>query len=218
MKARILGAVAVITLASSCLWDVNEDGRIVVACLGDSNTAPFVGFWCESVAAEHPDITFVNYAVPGARAIGGENDGRAQLARAVAGEKGPAPDFVVLAFLTNDIGGVGAISAEEAVGRVEALVDEAGALGIPAFVATVPPRFLSRPEGSGTCAPNPGATPIIEAANVLLRERISPDWLIDFDSGFTCPEDYHLDGVHISVAGQEKRAARAAEILFAVPE
>jgi lysophospholipase L1-like esterase len=216
------GFAALALAASSCLWDVNEDDTLVVACLGDSNTSwPWFGGYCESVAAEHPDVVVLNYAVPGSRAIGGAFDGLAQIEWAATGDpaagKLPA-DVVVLAFGTNDIGHDGAITAEEMADRIDALKAAATALGMPAYVASIPPRFLGRATDASPCTPNPAATPVIEAANALIRRRTWPRWLVDFHSGFTCPAHFAVDGVHFNQAGQDLRAARVDELLFSQPE
>jgi lysophospholipase L1-like esterase len=203
-------------LLAGCVWDVNGDGQVVVACLGDSNSAFPFGMYCEQLAVQYPEIVFVSYAVPGSRAIGGTDDGLSQIAEAAAGVNGPPADVVLLAFGTNDIGG-GGVSATEVADRIDTLNAAAADAGMPALVATLPPRFLSRADGSTTCTPNAVATPIIEATNALLRERIDPTWLVDFDSGFVCPTHFFPDGVHMSAAGVELRAERAAEAIFYVP-
>jgi lysophospholipase L1-like esterase len=202
---------------TGCVWDVNGDGQIVIGCLGDSNSAFPFGMYCEQLAAEHPDLVFVSYAIPGTRAIGGPNDGLVQIAAAAAGVNGPPADIVLLAFGTNDIGGNGAISAEEMADRIDTLKAAAAAEGMPQFVATIPPRFDARLESATTCTENVLSTPVIEAANALIRERTDPSWLVDFDSGFTCPADIFPDGVHMSAAGVEKRADRFEERIFFVP-
>jgi lysophospholipase L1-like esterase len=219
---RLGMAVAVVGLASSsCIWDVNKDGTIVIACLGDSNTSyPFFGNYCEQIAAAHPNIKLINYAVPGAKAVGGTNDGAAQIAAADVGDPAngkPPADFVVLAFGTNDIGGNGAITATEMADRIDTLKAAASAAGMVPFVASIPPRFVARALETDPCTPNPGASPVIAAADVLIQQRIDPLWFIDFYTGVTCPAHFYTDGVHINQAGQDLRAARTAERLFYVP-
>lgn len=222
IRHRIGLVLAVVMLgSSSCIWDVNQDGTIVIACLGDSNTSyPFVGSYCETIAAAHPTITILNYAVAGTTAGGGPPDGGVyQVARAKAGDpaKGKPPaDIVVLAFGTNDISGNGAITASEMADRIDTLKSAAAALGMPAFVASIPPRYLARAQGA-PCVPNPASTPVINAANALIQQRADPLWFIDFHTGFSCLAHFALDGVHINAAGQALRAERMAERLFYVP-
>ena len=201
---------------AGCVWDVNGDGQVVVACLGDSNSAFPFGMYCEQLAVQYPDVVFVSYAVPGSRAIGGTDDGLSQIAEAAAGANGPPADVVLLAFGTNDIGG-GGISASEVADRIDTLVTAAADAGMPALVATIPPRFVARAEGDTVCTPNASATPVIEATNALIRERTEPLWLVDFDSGFVCPTHFFPDGVHMSAAGVELRTERAAAAIFRVP-
>jgi lysophospholipase L1-like esterase len=213
-------ALAVITLgSSSCIWDVNQDGTIVIACLGDSNTWPFSGH-CESIAAANPGLSILNYAVPGTSAGGGPPDGGVyQIARAKAGDpaNGKLPaDIVVLAFGTHDIGGNGSISPMVMADRIDVLKAAAAELGMPAFVASIPPRVNRRDEGA-PCVANPGATPVINAANYLIQQRTAPLWFIDYHTGFSCPAHFISDGVHINAAGGALRAERMAERLFYVP-
>jgi lysophospholipase L1-like esterase len=215
-------AVAVAGLASSsCIWDVDKNGTIVIACLGDSNTSyPFVGYWCEPLAAKYPSLRFINYAVPGAKAIGGANDGIAQIALADAGDPAngkPPADFVILAFGTNDIGGNGAITATEMADRIDTLKAAASAAGMVPFVASIPPRFNARAQETDPCTPNALSQPVIDAANPRIQSRIDPLWFIDFHTGVTCPEQYGTDGVHINYTGQALRQARAEERILYVP-
>jgi lysophospholipase L1-like esterase len=221
-RHRLGLAVAVLGLASSsCIWDVNKDGTIVIACLGDSNTSyPFFGSYCEQIAAAYPSLKLINYAIAGTKAIGGDNDGLAQIAAAHAGDPAsgkPPADFVVLAFGTNDIGGNGAISATEMANRIDTLKAAASAAGMVPFVASIPPRFVARAQDGDPCTPNPSSTPVIDAADVLIQQRIDPLWFVDFHTGVTCPAQFYTDGVHINGTGQTLRANRLTERLFYVP-
>jgi lysophospholipase L1-like esterase len=222
LRHRLGLGIALAALGSlSCLLDVNEDGRTVVACLGDSNTSyPWFGDFCEALAAAHRDVTFLNYAMPGAKAIGGDHDGMAQLARAAAGDPAqdePPADVVLLAFGTNDVGEDAALGAAELSARIDALKAAARAAGMLPFVASIPPRFEERENGATACAPEPLTTPVIDAANALIEQRAGSLRFVDFHTGFTCLEHFQTDGVHLDREGQDLRAARTAEQLFGAP-
>jgi lysophospholipase L1-like esterase len=85
---------------------------------------------------------------------------------------------------------------------------------MPAFVASIPPRFAPRRDGAAPCLPNALATPVIDAANALIEERADPRWFVDFHRGFRCLEHFATDGVHLNAAGQAERAGRARASLF----
>lgn len=146
----ILVAVAISLFVASCVWDVNGDGQIVIACLGDSNTYPYSGH-CEKLRAKYPNIVWINYGVPGSKAVGGTDDGLSRIAVAAAGDATrPPADVVLLAYGTNDIGPQGSITASEMADRIDMLVAAAATEGVRAFVATIPPRFTK-----DTCNPAP---------------------------------------------------------------
>src|SRR5262249_26097624 len=102
----VLGA-AVACTSSAGVHDVNGDGRVVVACLGDSNTEsrwppPYTPKSWEMAAETAPGWTFVTHAVGGATVTRPTDDhsfADRQLDLALADR----PDAVVLAFGTNDV-------------------------------------------------------------------------------------------------------------------
>jgi lysophospholipase L1-like esterase len=185
--------------------DMNGDGRIVVACLGDSNTethwpTPNSPKWCEFAAAQITGWTFTNHAVGGStvtRPATPRSWAEPQLEAALAAD---APDAVVLAFGTNDVR-AGRSTAEiidayrAAVGRVESS-------GILAFVALAPPSFPPEPDHADTLA----------ALNAALRGTFPASQIIDFHAGMT-GNDFGPDGLHPNDAGQHKRAAAAMRVL-----
>ena len=199
----VVAAVAVACTSSSGVHDVNGDGHVVVACLGDSNTdarwpPPHTPKWCE-LAAEATGWTFANHAVSGTTVT---------MPAAPATWAGPqldealadAPDAVVLAFGTNDVR-TGRSTAEIVAAYRDAVrrVDAAGAM---AFVALAPPLFPPEAEHAEELA----------ALNAALRSAFPPGRLIDFASGMT-RADYEPDGIHPNADGQHKRAAAALRVL-----
>ena len=222
MRPRFALAAAAVGLAAfGCVWDINGDGAITIACLGDSNTSyPIYGSYCELIAAAYPSLTILNYAVPGTKAVGGQNDGLAQIAAAHAGDPAngkPPADFVVLAFGTNDISDNGLISATEMADRIDQLKAAAKADGMMVFVASIPPRFLARAQPTDPCTPNPSSTPVIDAADQRIQERTGSLWFVDFHTDVTCPDQFYVDGLHLNGTGQALRASRLTDRIFYVP-
>jgi lysophospholipase L1-like esterase len=183
--------------------DVNGDGRVVIACLGDSNTEwrwppPYTPKWCEMAAETMPGWTFVNHAVGGATVTKPRDDhsfADRQLDQALA----DAPDAVVLAFGTNDVRT--GRSTPEVVAAYRAAVARVTAQGALVFVALAPPLFPPEPERADA----------LTALNAALRAEFA-DRLIDFASGMG-RDDFEPDGIHPNAAGQHKRAAAALRVL-----
>jgi lysophospholipase L1-like esterase len=185
--------------------DVNGDGRVVVACLGDSNTerhwpTPNSRKWCELAAAEVTDWTFGNYAVGGTTVTPPSDEHGwvgPQLDAALA--EG-APDAVVLAFGTNDVRF--GRSTAEVVDAYRAAVRRVEAARALAFVALAPPIF----------PPEPDHTAALAELNDALRAAFPAPRLVDFDGGMT-RDDFESDGIHPTPAAQHKRAAAALRAL-----
>jgi lysophospholipase L1-like esterase len=183
--------------------DVNGDGRVVIACLGDSNTEsrwppPYTPKWCEIAAETMPDWTFVNHAVGGAT-VTQRPDDHSFADRQLDGALADAPDAVVLAFGTNDVRA--GRSTPEIVAAYRAAVARVTARGALAFVAGAPPLFPPEPEHAEALA----------ALNAALRAEFA-DRLIDFASDMG-RDDFEPDGVHPNAAGQRKRATAALHVL-----
>jgi lysophospholipase L1-like esterase len=198
-----LAVAAVACASSSGVHDVNGDGRVIVACLGDSNTdarwpPPHTPKWCE-FAAEATGWTFANHAVSGTTVTMPAAPARwagPQLDEALA----DAPDAVVLAFGTNDVRT--GRSTAEIVAAYRDAVRRVDATGAMAFVALSPPLFPPEPQHAEQLA----------ALNAALRGAFARDLLIDFASGMT-RADYEPDGIHPNADGQHKRAAAALRVL-----
>jgi lysophospholipase L1-like esterase len=184
--------------------DRNGDGKIVVACLGDSNTdrhwpPPDTPKWCELAADRVPDWTFVNRAVSGARVSefsGPEGWSGTQLDATLP----MAPDAVVLAFGTNDVRF--GRSAADVVAAYRAAVARIEATGAVAFVALAPPIHPPEPEHAHA----------LDELNAALRAAFPAARVIDFASGMT-RADFGDDGLHPNDDGQRKRAEAALRAL-----
>jgi lysophospholipase L1-like esterase len=110
---------------------------------------------------------------------------------------------VVLAFGTNDLR-YGS-SPRAVARRYQALRRRAEAGGAVVYLALTPPVL----------PPDPDAERIareVTRLNLMLRETWPSSRLLDFHTGFG-PGDFESDGVHVSDAGQRKRAAVARRIL-----
>jgi len=201
-------AAGLVALAlAGAVRDGNGDGRLVVACLGDSNTLPG-GFlvrhgWCDRLSTRRHRWQTVNQASGGATvtdfacALGIPICGRAQLAAALDED---AADAVILAFGTNDV--AFGVELPEIVLAYQARLAEAAARGARAFVALTPPDFRSRARRRQ-----------IAALNRLLRASIPSEDLVDFARGMT-QSLYLRDQVHLNDRGQAKLARRARRALL----
>jgi lysophospholipase L1-like esterase len=210
--------------------DENGDGRTVVACLGDSNTDPVFnarlpgGSWCERLGSSHgPTAEFVNLGAGGGTiacdfplAVSRAGD---QLDRALAA----GADAVVLAFITNDVryavaGGCASldparrtkglpITAEqidrELSRRLHALVRRART---PHFWVLLGPPALP-PEGDAI-------NPRIEAINERLRRRYGKSRRVTVIEHPALGAEDYADALHMSTAGQRKRARAVGVELF----
>ena len=185
--------------------DVNGDGRIVVSCLGDSNTEthwprPGTRRWCELASERAPEWVFTNHAVGGTtmtQPATPSSWAMPQLERALAEDQ---PDAVVFAFGTNDVRA--GRSTEDIVAAYRAAVERTNRARVLAFVALAPPIY----------SPQPDHRAAIEGLNAALRHAFPPVPIVDFWTGMT-PADYDPDGLHLNDAGQRKRAEAALRAL-----
>jgi alpha-tubulin suppressor-like RCC1 family protein len=186
--------------------DRDGDGRISVACLGDSNTQPAPTrprTWCEGLLDHLPADRWrtVNRGEGGATAVefGSLIFAGEHLDYAVEND---AVDAVILAYGTNDL--VFARASPEEVGQAYArLRRRARAAGVDVFAALTPPVQPSAREINAE---------IVEL-NELVAQLFPESRIIDFWSDMS-PEDY-VDAVHLGESGHAKRALAAREALSA---
>jgi lysophospholipase L1-like esterase len=186
--------------------DRDRDGRITVACLGDSNTRPSPALprtWCERLLDHLPAERWrvINRGEGGATAV---EFGSLIL----AGEhldyalENDAVDVVILAYGTNDLLFAGAAPKDVSYAYAR-LLERARAAGVEVFAALTPPVQPSAKD----------INPQILELNELLAELFPSARIIDFWSDMT-PEDY-VDAVHLGESGQAKRARAARDALSA---
>ncbi len=184
--------------------DVDRDGRIVVVCLGDSNTEQSErrpASWCDELGGLLGDPAWqtVNRGLGGATAAPSSlRPAQDQLDYALAHD---APDVVISAFGTNDL--AQQIDPAEIVAAYFRQWRQSAAAGAEFFVALTPPA---------TPASDP-ANARVEELNELLRRSFPAERLIDFASGLS-PSDF-VDAVHLAPSGQAQRARAAREALRA---
>ena len=185
--------------------ELDGDGTVRIACLGDSNTAARWGRtrnrWCELAARKSaawsrrcgwPPLAFKNFAAGGATVI--SPDVSVPWA-AVQGDAARVwhADLVVAAFGTNDLH----VLHAEPSAIVLAYSDLVHRLSpIPVLVALAPP---SR-DPSGALLSSVGAL------NAALRIAFAADWLVDFQGNMD--ETLFQDAVHLNTRGQRLRALR----------
>ncbi|MEV6125653.1 GDSL-type esterase/lipase family protein [Streptomyces violaceusniger] len=209
--------------------EVAGDARhAVVVCVGDSITA--MG-WPEVAAGLLPEgsgLSVVNRGVPGNRLrldAGPANlsNGRSGLSRFkddVLGTAGVAQ--VVIALGTNDLGLPGEFepieelpTAAELIAGYETLLEQAGAAGIRARIATITPRV-------GSDSYDDGREQTRSAVNDWIR-GLGPDVAIDFDEALRSAAsplqlDQRYDSgdcLHPSDTGQEQLARTVVAALLA---
>lgn len=197
------------------LIDVNGDGLVTTACLGDENTqqaASPLRSWCEAVddLVTRPSWRTRNRAAPLATVYAGgtpapQPDGPTQLATALTLD---APDAAVLAFGTYDIAlmmdagrASGPPPLEAIVSAYQSMMTSAAASKVTTFVALTPPR--------GSAAPSQ-TNEFVARLNNRLRHEFPAERLIDFFAPMDPAQDFlPLDPLHMNQSGQSKRAAAA---------
>jgi lysophospholipase L1-like esterase len=188
------------------LRDRNGDGRIVIACLGDSNTQPTAALprtWCRRLAefAETRGWEVVDHGEGGATAVadGSMITADEHLAYALESD---AADAVILAYGSNDVRLRGVTPTQ--VGHAYAQLWQRGhEAGIDVFVALTPPTHNGKHQVDAA---------IVEL-NEKLRQIFPEDRVIDFWSGFA-PGDF-FDEVHLGESGHARRAQLAWDVLRA---
>ena len=218
-----------IILLSGCVPDINSDGFITIAFLGDSNTVErdYPGVAPELLLDNWPTYMTRDFAPPGWKVLNIAWIGHTVTNPAHAlwqlhcaqqqldfwqctsiipqDPKHPAMDALIAAFGTNDLR---TSSNEEIVAGYQQLI--AAAAPIKTFIATVPPY-------TGSDAALYDATARVPQINQLIRFTF-PAWqVIDFDTGFTSEyfdyNDSPGDGVHLNKSGQILRALRAWNVI-----
>jgi alpha-tubulin suppressor-like RCC1 family protein len=186
--------------------DRDGDGRITVACLGDSNTQAMPAWprpWCERLLDHLPAEGWrtVNRGEAGATAVefGSLIFADEHLDYALESD---AADAVILAYGTNDLLSAGAAPRDVGSAYVR-LRQRARAAGVDVFAALTPPVQPSARDVNSR---------ILEL-NGLLAELFPSARIIDFWSDMS-PEDY-VDDVHLGASGQAKRARAAWRALSA---
>lgn len=185
------------------LRDRDADGRLVVVCLGDSNTARRTGApasWCERLGGMLPGASWeiVNRGLGGATAVPHASLLRAEEPFTYALEN-DAPDAVILAYGTNDV--LADVAAEEIVAAYRQLAQRAREAGVAPFIALTPP--LQPASGAENTR--------ILVLNRALREAFEPARVIDFHAGFD--PAHFSDRLHLNESGQARRARLAADAL-----
>jgi len=211
------------TLPSSCqnAWpkhwnklqwgDNNHDGALKLGCVGDSNTDDnFFPLSYGSVkACEHMKNNYVwdsrfaiaNYGVSATTACSSAaNHMDSQITSAIA----DGMDAVLIAFGTNDMKTVTCTSPQDTVNCLLAGYRRLEAVGITAYVATVPPRY-----DSGECNAGDNA-----AANVIIRNTFPSNRIVDFDTDFPSTL-FASDGLHTEYDGNRRRGARTYSAMTA---
>lgn len=212
---RVAATVAV--LVGLCLSfaprlpDVDHDGVVRIACLGDSLTQD--GWptgaetrWCTRAGAlasadggAARRTVWTSYGAGGATVC---DPGvtwpwaQPQLASALA----HGADVIVAAFGTNDIGVFDRPPAA-IVACYRALAAQVTG-GRAFFVALTPPVYL----------PDGGTDARVDALNAAIRAAFPAEQVLDFHSGMG-PELYAPGGKHLNDAGQAERARRAVAAL-----
>jgi lysophospholipase L1-like esterase len=189
--------------------DLNHDGEVRIACLGDSNTQLLhvPAKWCELVqdaVRERAWKTF-NYGFTGTtitrtgRTLPDGTPLYASMWIARARTE-VAPDVAVLAYLTNDV--LIGVAPGIAVDALEYEYDLLRHHGLRVLVALCPPFFPKEADHSAAVA----------EINRRIVEAFPAVDVIDFHDGMVAA-DYGPDGIHIKGSGQEKRAAAALAAL-----
>lgn len=212
--------------------DLTGDGKVVIACLGDSNTGTLEGFggvtsWCTLLNnLVQPTLGWqtVNVGIPGGTVLhpGPDTPSRSastQLATALA--LPDPPDVVLLAFGTNDLP---ADSFANVIAAYQAVKSEAESLSPPrrVAIALTPPQCVTLGDGQPNLINGQPANNVIASFNALLQSTFTgPDDLLDFFSpmviGGGCGGNDYMDCIHMNLSGQQKRAQTAQQRLTHQP-
>jgi lysophospholipase L1-like esterase len=189
--------------------DRDGDGRITVACLGDSNTERMPSMpppWCERVAELAPAVGWklVNRGEAGATAVGFRSLILADEHLDYALEN-DGVDAVILAYGTNDLL-IARSPPEEVALAYERLRRRARTAGVEVFVALTPP----------VQPPIRDINADVGELNAVIAKLFPASRIIDFWSGMS-PEDF-TDGVHFEASGHAKRALAAWKVLSAAAD
>ncbi|MDG2305368.1 MAG: SGNH/GDSL hydrolase family protein [Candidatus Binatia bacterium] len=202
--------------------DRNGDGEIVIACLGDSNTAstwqgvkpggfePELG-WCEQLLArlEDPRVRILNMGVGGATVspnivsdVPADRvffSGVGQLESVLSTDP---VDVVILAFGTNDVLADQNGVPEEIVDNYNRLWRIVRSRGLLGFVIVTPTVF-----------PHPRTGEIrrslaaIAETNARIDDIFAPRFVLDFE--LEMGPQHFMDDLHMNAAGQALRASEA---------
>lgn len=220
MKLFVL-ALVLTTGLSSCVWDWNNDGHILVGCLGDSNTDEYFNpitapTWCSKLTVHRSSVgrmwENVNYAVSGAPIVPIPNPTETcpdcddginvvhQFHTMIAA--GWRPDVLIIAAGSNDIIRFDSVSTPESVVATLMQIDaEADMLGIrDRWFALVPPVDPDWPNADGINA-------VISNFNAYMKAHLPPEKIIDLYAGFLDHRYFRNDLVHFNDLGQSQRAA-----------
>jgi lysophospholipase L1-like esterase len=205
-RARRVAVLVALLLAGCRVRDVNGDGTIRVACLGDSNTrSDDVPTWCDHLAARFPRWEVVNFGWGGtvvdnstfadgtcAAGLDGLVPGcsRYWVEQAIAAR----PDVAVLAWGTNDA--LHQIDPTVVVASLVQDYDELQSAGVRVWVATVPDV------NSGAFA---YTKPYVRETNLRIWESFPPDRVIDFNA-IVQPNVAPWYGIHFDEEHQRRRA------------
>lgn len=209
--------------------DRNGDGEIVIACLGDSNTAstwqgaeeggfePDFG-WCEQLLArlDDPRVRMVNMGAGGATVspnfVADVPAGRVYFSASTQLEYAWSTDpvdIVILAFGTNDVHPDQNRVPEEIVDYYTRIWRQVRARGLLGFVGVTPTAY--RYERTGEWA---RSLPAIAETNARIYDTFAPRFILDF--GADMGRQYFMDHVHMNSEGQAIRAAEAHRGLVAL--
>jgi lysophospholipase L1-like esterase len=184
------------------VWrDANQDGRITLVCLGDSNTQAMPGAaapWCDRLPPLlGADVQVVNRGEGGATAAPSLVDAASVVEHVVEND---APDLAVLWYGTNDVlAETPTAEIVAALARHDRALLAAGALS---WVALAPPVRSGDPQLAGR----------VDALNDALRQAFPAERLLDFHAGIS---DADLrDRVHLRGEAQERIARRAAAAIL----
>lgn len=198
--------------------DVNRDGVVRIACIGDSNTDVSDG-WCSGMMTDMASLTrpkweVLNYARSGATIIDAPPLLRSWWFQAQVDEmlaEPVPPDVVILAGGTNDARWdfeVGVVidklfSLKEQIEEGTAVLNQNGSVSTAVvIIATVPQIY------SPVADQEPYAPLRTEAYTDAIRSSFSPVNLLDFRT-IVDRSDYTDEGVHFQPSGHKDRADAA---------